>query len=114
MWIPLAMGGGKWFRFNFLVWKSGKKIIQMLFSHRYQDKYCYLLGRTEALNDSCSNHSSINGRRGKRTWVCNSLLTVLPTSSCSLPGLKCMVILKRRSKQVSDDMYAILFIFLTG
>lgn len=63
MWIPLAMGGGKWFRFNFLVWKLGEKNNSNAFQPQIPGWITYVLGCTEALNDSCSNHRSINGRK---------------------------------------------------
>lgn len=42
---------------------------QMLFCHRYQIKYCYLLGHTAVLNYCCYNPNSINGRKGENSHL---------------------------------------------
>lgn len=106
-------GWGKRFKINFLLWQWKKKNT-MFFCHKCQDKYCYLLGYTGALYDFGFNHNNINGRSRKKTWVCNSLFTVLAISSPGLPGLYCMVTLKGRSKQGCEDTYAVEVIFLSG
>lgn len=47
----------------------------------------------------------------ERTHICNSLLTVLHTSSCNLPGHNCMVTLKGKSKVVGTCMLNSLIFF---
>lgn len=112
MWIPLGVcvGNGS----QLISYYDGGKKNYHVFLPQMPDKYCCLLGYTGALYDFCFNRNNINGRRGKKTWICNSLFTVLAISSPSLPGLYCMVTLKGRSKQGCEDTYAVEVIFLSG